>query len=347
MTRPLLILVVMVAGVGCSSKSSIGDPDSETDVMSDGEDSVEEDVAEDRCGPMEGEPCGPYYAVCPVAPDLFYLEAGPVAHDAAPIRVLLRTTLMDGCWEGGPVIPDVDETTHQVMLTVLAWHLMESECTEETVSYWRDTLLHLTVGTWRVTEPVSGRSQVVEVQPCDQTAAECTCADPIWPVDEFGFECTASCQCASPMECIQYQADSHRWCVQSCSVDEDCWGEGQCTDSLADVGPVQFCHPGSHYCTSDADCPPGHACRTNEDEGTYCRPEMTLSAATRHACSCNDDCEEPGLDCVLQSWPGGSGEPRCNVRCLTRDGMYCGGWHTCGGGALESYDRAVCGWWGE
>lgn len=320
-----------------------GDADVDGDGDADADGDTDADVDTDADGDADADHCGPYWTIRTVRSQGITVHAGPTPHDQAAVLVEVRLSL-SGCETPGPVIPEIDRDSGEVVLRPQAWLQHGLSCPDVETDYVRLVSLTLPAGSWTLVEPLFGDRVPVEVVPCSETGLDCECADPMWPTDEVGHECGAHCQCARPLQCVPV-GDEARECQVPCSEDGDCRGD---VCSEATEGSLRFCTPrGSDACRDDGECRPGYQCVPSPTGPRYCAPNQDLRGATRHECGCDAGCETPGLVCVIESWPGGTGAGRCNTRCLTRTGGWCGRAHLCGPGGVGPPESPVCEWIGE
>ncbi|HUS65846.1 MAG TPA: hypothetical protein VMZ28_14945 [Kofleriaceae bacterium] len=152
--------------------------------------------------------------------------------------------------------------------------------------------------------------------------------------------CERDCDCDSGELCLSGDDDARR-CAQPCELSRECMGDGRCGDG-GGGGLASVCLRDLPECDADHACPDGFAC----DAGS-CAPTFTLSAATRHACDCDTDCDG-GMRCVeLPATVDSPAHRSCEAICRTENDGWCQGPHTCNASASVEYDLGVCGWVGE
>lgn len=150
--------------------------------------------------------------------------------------------------------------------------------------------------------------------------------------------CQLDCDCTGPREvCLSGSGfgGPYSACVQPCELDRDCLGTGRCRINVADI--IEYVCELGPECDAVRPCPDDFDCQAN-----MCVPTFELSSATRHACTCDAECDAP-LRCAFQA---GATEGRCEIVCPTESDGWCQGPHTCGPGAVEPGD-AVCSFVGE
>jgi len=315
------------------------DADADADADADGDTDADGDVDADGDTDADGDACGPYWTLRTVEPVSYTIIPGTSPHDERVIEIVSRATLPDGCWQPGPLDLTVVSDRNEVRLHQMAWHQEETGCDEAEVELLRTATITLSAGEWALVDEALGEVHTLTVAACESTVAACGCPEPIPASEVPGSSCTASCQCAHPLRCMP-----NLECQEPCSVDADCQ-LGGCVDhpSLERV-----CAPLSRdLCTDDTSCPTGFTCeRPASGGGRRCLPDFELSGSTRHPCSCDAECEEPGLVCVAA--PGGpTVEGRCEARCLTTEGLFCPIMHTCGPMVMGTPTEGVCEWVGE
>jgi hypothetical protein len=345
------IIVVATGQTACSCNVTLaGDAHGDTavelcpDVMED----LQHDLPGEIHGDMdeEWEPGGPYWTIHEIEAEVMQKLPGPPPHDQAPVRFLLEATLPDACWEGAPVLVLRDWSDPGILLLVMrAWHLEMSECAAVESTLSRTVTVTLSAGCWTVVEPLSGLGTNVSVQ---QYSGDAACAG--YPDGAgVGVECERSCQCMHPLVCLSSEME-RRACYEPCTIDADCMGH-PCVPFATGGLCAEFVESD---CLLDTDCPDGERCITSSDGSIrICTEYHELSEETRHACSSNEDCEAPGHECTLASWPFSAsdtptGAGVCNVRCPTAASEICA-CHSCMGGGFnpENVLSPVCDWVGE
>jgi hypothetical protein len=157
---------------------------------------------------------------------------------------------------------------------------------------------------------------------------------PLVSCGQGGSRCDLDCQCEGDERCLSF-SDGGRpetACARPCELDRDCLGDGPCA-SLP-TGLESVCDSGSPECTGTRPCPAGFACRSGQ-----CEPEFVLDGNTRHACSCDSQCDFP-LRCAFGF---DQTEGRCDIICPTGGPGWCQGSNVCGT-PFETGSESVCGW---
>ncbi len=286
---------------------------------------------------------GPYWKMVYLPIERMEVVESPPLHDGAAVPLLLEATLPSDCVRlTSTMIWSSWDYPRVVFLALRAWQLEQAECPEAPRKEKRIIAMQPTAGCWTAADPIGGAQLSFEVSRCEDVSEQCECNEDLIAGDiQEGEACELDCQCAGYGNMCLPISESQRVCGEPCSVDGDCWA-GECRFEL-EGGPGICRSFTTDECTEDEDCEETEICL--ESYGIrFCRTDIEVHQTTRHPCTCNDDCETPGLVCILDNSAGGTGDGRCELPCETALSV-CPGMHSCHD--VITGTSAVCEWVGE
>ncbi|MBX7192949.1 MAG: hypothetical protein K1X94_12865, partial [Sandaracinaceae bacterium] len=244
--------------------------------------------------------------------EITLLESLPV-HAGRSFRVAARYTMPDGCHSRAMPRVERDPATHTVHLLVRDWVVDGMGCPELAREDTRIFTFQLEAADWTFVDASTGGTASLTMTVGPGIRAACV---------PDGGDCQQNCDCLDGDQCISGVglAGPFLQCATPCEEDVDCAQSGGGVCSSIPDGLASTCERTSSACSA-----PGHACGEGRTcEGPSCVPAFSLSASTRHACTCDGDCD-PGLSCVT-----GATGAQCEVPCLTQTEWWCGSMHFCG-----------------
>ncbi len=254
------------------------------------------------------------------------------------VFIPLFMTTANACQAAGPANAEA-QANHRVMIRSWFWfaHLpVPASCPLISDRVERLVSVTLTPGDWLI--QIGTEHVTLTVTPVTDCSGD-------------GISCAGDCACGGGDLCLPGAGDT-RLCGRPCEPIAPDAATG--ADPLADLecGPsdgcvqdpsleVPRCAPrASIGCSDDRPCPTGMSCPTS-DPLPACRWAIQLSAAVRHPCTTDTDCD-PALQCV----EGREQERHCEVPCLTSQ-MPCPPQHVCQIDAVATDAQWVCEWQGE
>jgi hypothetical protein len=302
----LLALLPLALGCGdddcCSSQIDARDPDAVTTVDAD-------------------PSCAQWRRVPVDITDVVSAEANAI-HPERSARMLVT---VEQCPGDLPAQPEYGFTLENeyVALRMSVWRRL-ADCTAPTTTTRPVTIKFLYAGGWKFLLAGGGTRTITVVGAPNTQCITNT------------QQCDQDCDCTGADVCLSTYGFGGPFarCARPCELDRDCGGDGRC-ESPADELPF-VCQPGTE-CASPTDCPTGFGCTA----GT-CEPTFQLNGSSRHACTCDAECD-PGLRCTFHE---GASTGRCEALCLTETSAWCEGPHVCGAGSVEPIP-GVCAWVGE
>jgi hypothetical protein len=297
--------ILLVSLVGCGHNSGTTPPDAASDIAS-----------------ADADPsCLQWRLVSVPLTDVHSLEATPINPERSA-RFFVDVSQCPGDLPARPTYGFTLENEY-VALTMNVWRHLPDCTTTETVQR-PVTIRFLYAATWRFIL-TNGDTRNAVVAPAPGTACNTAAST-----------CDQDCDCDSGV-CLSAEGFGGpiAHCARPCELDRDCGGDGTCGSAADDLTDV--CQPGGLECTASKLCPEGFTCNTGR-----CEPTFTLGSATRHACTCDSECDT-GMHCAFHS---GSTTGSCEALCRTESSNWCQGPHVCGAGSVEP-DYGVCGWVGE
>lgn len=311
MRRALAIAVTLA---GCGSNGGGGDAGAGSDAF------MRADA---------GPSCGVTWDLVPATiNELRLLDPAPL-NSARTTRVLVSVEV-NACDERAMFTVSRTFESKDVIIEARAWRPIGIDCPPSTQIFERPVALTLeSPGSWTIH---AGTATPIVIDVGIPPARPCT----------SDGSCDLDCDCAAGEACLGGNgfAGPFTACARPCELDRDCGGDGSCisaTDGLA-----YYCDPGTVECDAAKSCPTGYTCA-----GAACVLEPSLGAATRKACSCDEDCDAP-LRCVEAAYPGRT--RHCEVTCQT-GGDWCNGPHYCSTAAMDVAATApadsVCIWAGD
>lgn len=270
-------------------------------------------------------------------------ELGCTQHEGGRIALDVTAPLESVCEHEGPV-ENARASDGTLVVTAFVWVQHRADpaaCLGITAISRRTLLLPASEGTFRAVSDDGGSRVEIRVGAIDDLP--CSFAGPP------DAPCILDCQCQMGLVCIPQLGDfvacDGGHCGDPCNTAGgavppvygrhlECASSEECRTGVA--ASSDACQPiEGEPCDPDAaSCEPGLSCpRTGAP--SECDWEVRLSAATRHVCAGDSDCD-PGLYCVEHV----GGDRSCEVPCFSNE-MRCPPMHEC------RADRWVCEWIGE
>lgn len=281
----------------------------------------------------------------------YSLEALPV-HPERSARIMVYALHCPGDIPAPPVVAPTLENEY-LAIDMRVWRAA-SDCTSPDIVARPVTVRFPYMGAWKIV--TANDTLTVDVDPapavsCDAVqgirasarpgATPQAASAPVVPEPEAGETtngpCELDCQCGAGEACLSGYGlvGPFSECARPCEFDRDCGGGGRCLQ--VEDGLSHICYAGDECADPSPACPDGFACN-----GGACESQFVLNGTTRHACTCDSDCD-PFLHCA---WQAGATAGRCEALCRTSSDNWCQGPHTCGPASVETGD-AVCGWVGD
>ena len=256
--------------------------------------------------------------------DVWLMEAAPV-HPERSARIMVSAKHCPGDTASIPTYAPTLENEY-LAVAMSVWRTGPDCATPELVE--RPVTVRFPYqGSWTILN--DGDPLVVDVTPAPAIACGAT---------QSG--CALDCDCTAGEKCLSGigLGGPFTACAIPCEFDRDCLGNGACIS--IDDGLSSICEASADECADPQDpCPAGFDCTANT-----CEPDFVLNGASRHACSCDSECDSP-LRCVFQF---GADAGRCDVVCPTMSDGWCQGPHTCNTAvSVEANSAAVCAWVGD